>query len=289
MTRSPGGAAPDPDDLDVSPALPFATDRKPAARPIWRESLAGLEWLALRSSPVYYGIGVPRGDGSAIVMVPGFLGHDSYLWEMAGWAARIGYRPYLSGIGHNAECLDILCNRLLETVERAFAETGRRVHLVGHSLGGLLSRSVATRRPDRVASVITMGSPFRGIRPHPLVLLTSERVGRAIRTRGGERKPACHSSHCECEANAALQRRLPATVAKTAIYTRTDGIVDWRFCINDDADHDVEVVGTHMGLAFNVAVYRTIAERIARTDELIAPERPRRRKRRYGIGWRTAA
>ena len=54
----------------------FARDQRPAPVPIWREGLAGLDWLALRASPVFYGCGVPRGDGSAAVLVPGFLGTD---------------------------------------------------------------------------------------------------------------------------------------------------------------------------------------------------------------------
>ena len=52
--------------------------------PIWRESLAGLDWLALRTSPVFYGCGVPRGDGAGVVLVPGFLGTDWYLLERNG-------------------------------------------------------------------------------------------------------------------------------------------------------------------------------------------------------------
>ena len=57
----------------------FLNEQVPIAVPIWRESFIGVDWLALRYSPVYYGLGVPRGDGSAVVLVPGFLANDFLL------------------------------------------------------------------------------------------------------------------------------------------------------------------------------------------------------------------
>src|SRR6201988_2261510 len=120
--------------------------------PFWTEALFGAEILILHATPVYYGLGVPRGDGSAVVIIPGFLGTDVYLMELHAWLGRIGYRPYFSGIGINAECPNLLIERRLnETIERARAETGRQIHLVGHSLGGVLARSVAGQRPLDVA------------------------------------------------------------------------------------------------------------------------------------------
>lgn len=57
----------------------FYKDQEPSARPIWLEALIGLDWIALRTSPVSYGLSVKRGDGSAVVVVPGFMGTDFYL------------------------------------------------------------------------------------------------------------------------------------------------------------------------------------------------------------------
>ena len=53
--------------------------------PFWTEALFGAEILILHATPVYYGLGVPRGDGSAVVIIPGFLGTDVYLTELHAW------------------------------------------------------------------------------------------------------------------------------------------------------------------------------------------------------------
>src|SRR5579862_2542455 len=144
----------------------FHKDMRAASRPIWMEAFAGFDWLTLRVSPQFYGLGVPRGNGSAVIVIPGFMGTDLYLLEMRGWLNRIGYRAFVSGIGRNSECLDLLMDKLVESIARASEETKGPVHLIGHSLGGVLARAAATLKPERVASVITLGSPYRGIRSH---------------------------------------------------------------------------------------------------------------------------
>ena len=242
----------------------FHKDQEAAARPIWREALVGLDWLALRASPVFYGLGVPRGDHSAVITVPGFMGTDLYLQEMHWWLRRIGYRSYLSDIGRNADCLDLLVDQLLNTIQKAFTETRGKVHLIGHSLGGVLALSAASLRPDIVASVITLGSPFRGIRSHPMVLEMSKVVRARVRSaRRDQTKPACYTGYCDCDAVNALHTPCPRTVSHTAVYTKTDGIVDWRVCVNDDPRANVEVNSTHVGLVFNPWVYELIARRLA--------------------------
>ena len=232
-----------------------------------REALFGIEVALLRATPVYYGLGVPHGDRSAAIVIPGFLGTDLYLVEMFAWLRRVGYRPYFSGIGLNAECPNLLIrSRLNETVDRALRETGRPVHLIGHSLGGIIARSLAGQRPDDVASVVTLGSPFRGTVVHGRVLRAAEMVRDLIRQEhGGDVLPHCYTGRCTCDFLDSLRRDLPASVDQTAVYTRKDGVVDWRYCITGDDDIDIEVSGTHIGLVFNAAVYSVVAERLAAT------------------------
>jgi len=242
----------------------FHRDQKSALRPIWRESFVWLDWLALHTAPVFYGLGIPHGDGTAVINVAGFMETDLYLQELHCWLRRIGYRSYLSDIGRNADCLDLLVDRLLQTIQKAYDETHGMVHLIGHSLGGVLVLSAASLRPDIVASVITLGAPFRGIRSHPMVLEMSKVVRDRIRiARRDQTKPACFTGYCDCDAVSALQIPCPHMIPHTAVYTQTDGIVDWRVCVNNDPATNVEVRSTHIGLVFNPWVYELIANRLA--------------------------
>lgn len=209
---------------------------------LWHEALAGLDWLSLRFSPVYHGAGVPRGDGSPVIVVPGCFATDASLGELHSWLARIGYRPYYSGIGLNVRCPAASVDLLLETVDRAFEETGRKVTLVGHSLGGLLARGAAIHRPEKVARVITLGSPVSGIAAHPLVLALAELV----------------AGDCDCGCLPTLQEPLSPSTDEVNVYTRADGVVDWRTCVRDDA-MSVEVRGTHVGLICSPQAYQALA------------------------------
>ncbi len=236
------------------------------ALPLWREALVGMDWLALRASAVYRGIGVPHGDSSVVVLIPGFLGSDQYLGDMFSWLRRIGYQPYMSGMGRNAACPDILTEKLMETVSAAYRESGRKIHLVGHSLGGTLARSVAVRQPRMVASVIMMASPFRAVRAHPMVLGAAMMVRRRILSES-DVEPACYSGFCSCDFFKSLRRPLPKSVMEAAIYTKADGVVDWHCCVNGDSNTDIEVQGTHVGLVFNPQVYRHVASVLAAASE----------------------
>lgn len=245
-------------------AQPFVPNEAvPCPSPIFSEPLCVLELLALRFSPTYNGSGIPQGDGSAVVVIPGLLGMDLNLFELYGWLRRIGYRPYYSGMGIAADCPDRLSGRLDETIDRAYAETGRRVHLIGHSLGGIIARSAAVRRPKRIASVITLGSPFRGLMVHGLIVALSSAVRGWIRTLRPGTPRECVSSRCRCNFGQSLGRRWPRSVRATAVYTKCDGLVDWRYCLSGEPDTDIEVIGTHLGLPFNATVFRHIALRLA--------------------------
>jgi triacylglycerol lipase len=244
--------------------------------PIWLELLAGVEVLFLRVSPVYWGFGVPRGDGSAVILVPGFMLPDLYLTELKAWLARTGYRPYFSGIGWNSDCPNLMIrNRLVATIRKAQKATGRPVHLIGHSLGGVIARAIAAQMPESVASVITLASPFRGVAAHQSILQLSEWVrARIHRRHGASVLPECYTSACTCSFLEAIAGDFPGHVAQTAIYTKADGIVDWHVCRTGDESIDCEVSATHLGLVFNPIVYELIGQRLSAVQKRV--RKPRR-------------
>jgi triacylglycerol lipase len=242
-------------------------DYQPVHLPILSEVLFAAELVLLHAAPVYYGLGAPHGDGSAVVVIPGFLCPDHYLLPLHRWLGRIGYEAFFSGISWNAECPNLLIERCLqETIEKALAKTGRKVHLIGHSLGGIIARSIAGQRPQDVASVITLGAPFRGTVAHSGIVHAAEAVRRRIlKKHGSDVLPGCYTGRCTCDFVDSLQRNMPASVLETAVYTPDDGVVDSRYCKTDNPEIDFSVSGTHIGLVFNPSVYSIIANRLAAT------------------------
>ena len=234
---------------------------------LWTEALFGAEVLLLHATPVYYGFGVPHGDGSGVVIIPGFLGTDLYLTELHGWLGRIGYCAYFSGIGINADCPNLLIQRHLSaTIEKALDETGRKIHLIGHSLGGVIARSVAGARPKDIASVITLASPIRGTVANRTIVHAAEAIRlRILQEHGKGVFPHCYTGRCTCNFVDSLRRAVPDSMLQTAIYTRHDGIVDWRYCMTRKEGNDFDVPGTHIGMAFNPTAYSIVAERLALT------------------------
>jgi triacylglycerol lipase len=254
-------------------------DYEEADVPIWGEVLFAAELVLLHAAPLYYGLGIPHGDGSAVVLIPAFLCPDVYLTPLHQWLARIGYKPFFSGIGFNTECPNLLIRRQLnETIEKALAKSGRRVHLIGHSLGGIIARAIAAQRPADIASVISLGAPFRGTVAHPSILRAAEMVRHRILSKHGTGVlPSCYTGRCTCDFLESLSCAMPASVLETAVYTEGDGVVDWRYCRTDRAESDFSVPGTHIGLAFNPSVYSIIAARLN-----LANSEKNRRKRQTG-------
>jgi hypothetical protein len=99
---------------------------------------------------------------------------------------------------------------------------------------------------------------------HHAVLRAANAVRRNIlRQHGPDVLPACYTGHCTCDFLNHLRREFPSSVAETAIYTRNDGIIDWRYCRTKNPEVDFEVPGTHIGMVFNTTVYTILANRLA--------------------------
>ena len=118
------------------------------------------EFLHLMTDPVWRGRGVPTGDGSPVLLIPGFLSSDSSLSVMHRWLKRVGLRSHRAGIVWNADCAGRAVARLEQRLADIAGRSGRKVHIVGHSRGGLFARALASRCPEHIGQVITLGTPL---------------------------------------------------------------------------------------------------------------------------------
>jgi pimeloyl-ACP methyl ester carboxylesterase len=239
------------------------------------EQRAPLELASLLLNPVYYGCGVPRGDGSSVLVLPGFMGSDSYLRVIRGWLRRIGYTPRKSEIGFNAGNPFDLVTHVLHRAEDIAEEDGQRIIIVGHSLGGILGRLAGRLRPDTVEHVITLGSPLHDSprrATHPVVRRLAD-----VMIRDPEMTPRRARARERELIKPILQAPMKPRVGLTSIFSKQDPVVDWRACIPDEEHSEAyEVTGTHCGLSWNEQVYRlvarllheTIAERSAEAEAL---------------------
>jgi len=237
--------------------------------PIWREGLAAFERAALMRDAVWRGQGIPHGDGAPVMLVPGFLAGDATLGVMAQWLKRIGYRPCRAGIRVNVDCTARSLERLEAQLERFVAKHGRKVTVVGHSRGGTMARILGVRRPDVLEGIICLGAPtVDQFAIHPLVRAHVEAV--ALLGSLGARGLFSYSctSDCCAEANAQVRAPFPEHVRFTSIYSRSDGVVDWRACLDPAARH-IEVRSTHVGMAVSPVVFSVLAQTL---QEYCAPE-----------------
>jgi triacylglycerol lipase len=221
------------------------------------------ERRARRATP-YVGR-VPARLADPVLLVPGFLAGDTSLSFMGRALRAQGYRTYRSNIRANIGCTLDAAGQLEARLESIAARRGSRVQVVGHSLGGMLARGVAARRPDLVSSVVTMGSPVMAPGAHHGVLTRS--VDLLVRlSRAG--LPGLMSEDCvagDCARQSFEESRMPLAehVAFTSIYSKRDGIVDWRACI-DPLAQPIEVTASHIGLAVDPRVIDHVASVLRR-------------------------
>jgi pimeloyl-ACP methyl ester carboxylesterase len=227
--------------------------------PLWRESLAGIELAALRRSAVWRGGGVPDGEDRPVLLIPGFLAGDGSLATMTQWLRQNGYHTRRAGIRINVGCSSEAIDRLEERVAQFAEDSGQRVALIGQSRGGIFARNLAVRRPDLVSGIVTLGSPtVNQLRAHPFVLAQVALVGVLGTGRvPGMFRMSCLRGACCRAFRDEFAADVPPEVGFTAIYSRTDGIVNWQACLDPCADQ-VEVHSSHVGMGANAEVYAEI-------------------------------
>jgi triacylglycerol lipase len=240
--------------------------------PIWRETRLALERAALARDPVLRGQGVPRGNGRPVLLVPGFLAGDMTLSLMAGWLRRLGHEPCQAGIRANVDCAARALARLEDQLERLAETHGRKAAIVGHSRGGSMARILAVRRPDLIDGIVCLGAPLTDqLAVHPLVRVHVETVallgGLGV---SGFFSRDCLSGPCCVQARRDAAAPFPEGVAFTSIYTRSDGVVDWRTCL-DPAATLIEVGSSHCGMAANAEVFTAIGRALAPVSAFARP------------------
>jgi triacylglycerol lipase len=203
------------------------------------------------------------------MLIPGFMAGDLTLAPLAKFCEWLGHKTFFTGIWSNSRCPREMVLHLERNLEEIYASFGRVV-IIGHSLGGMYALELAVRRPDLIERVITLGSPVRSVgdSSHPLVLATARLISIL---RGMDH--GCLTPSCACIKD--LVERHPGEVPTTAMYSRTDGVVHWESCVDQSGAttvENVEVKGSHIGMAVNADVYRVVADRLAM---------PPREQRRY--------
>ncbi len=194
-----------------------------------------------------------RGDGHPVLVLPGFTAADRSTVPLRSLLRRLGYRTYGWKLGANLGPTPHIVNglerRLEDILER---ESGKQVSLVGWSLGGILSREMARNHPESIRQVIPLGSPIRMVP--------------GDRSAASSMWDSLEGLH-DPEAVEIMSRtdRPPLPVPTTSVYTRTDGIVHWRTCLESKGpiSENVEVYGSHCGLGFNPTVAIVVAGRLA--------------------------
>jgi triacylglycerol lipase len=191
---------------------------------------------------------------SRVLLIPGLFASDASLSGVALYLRAQGHQPRRAKMLLNADCAEAAVERLEPLLEPGMA-------IVGQSRGGLFARVLAVRRPDLVDRIVTLGSPVLAhLDVKPWLRTTMTQVARL-------RAPHvftmdCATGDCCSQYRDDLSAPFPPDVAYTSIYSRRDGVVDWRACLDPAATH-VEVRAGHMGMAADAATYRAIGRALA--------------------------
>jgi hypothetical protein len=196
----------------------------------------------------------PRGDGHPVLVLPGLVTSDRSTIALRNFLKSRGYAAYGWDLGRNYGPLPGIERGMMERVEQLYEQHGRKVSLVGWSLGGIYARQLAKMMPDKVRQVITLGSPFAGDpRATNAWRLYEFTSGHKVDDR-------------ELHMGGAISE--PPPVPTTAIYSRTDGICHWQNCLEQEGPmaENIEVEGSHCGLGHHPAAVFAIADRLAQPE-----------------------
>jgi pimeloyl-ACP methyl ester carboxylesterase len=232
-------------------AHPHAPLKAPGWRRMALEARAPLEFAASVAAAPWL-INSPRGDGHPVIVYPGFMASDVSTAPMRRLLRHLGHDVHGWGQGRNVGARIEAVDLALQRIEALHARTGRKVSLVGWSLGGIYAREFAKRVPHAVRAVVTLGSPFTG----SLGATNAWRVYQWINGGPAEVAPD----------RAAM--RLPPPVPTTSIYSRSDGVVAWQCSLEEAGpmSENIEVAASHLGLGVNPLALHALADRLAQPE-----------------------
>ena len=220
---------------------------------------AELPWLL--GSEVWRGKNIPHGDGSDVYVLPGFLGNDFYLGWMRNWLRRINYNPRALGVGLNTDPEHITL-RLVEESRREYELTGRKSHYVGHSLGGAIARAASIVDPEPVASINAFGSPIDGDfeqEVDPFVFWLAKQTISLL-----------DGSDVSRQKMESLLQDPREDIKVTYVQTVDDGVVHWKATVDPcKGTKNVQISGSHIGLAWNPYLYQELAHSLHDAQEKI--------------------
>jgi alpha/beta hydrolase fold len=196
----------------------------------------------------------PQGDGHPVLVLPGFVASDVSTRPLRRFLKEQGYGAHAWRLGRNLGLRNGLEERIFGRVRELRERYDRKVSLVGWSLGGVFAREVAALEPEHVRSVITLGSPYNA---NP----KANHSWRAFEWLSGRKIDDIDPARVE-------RLRGPLPVPTTSIYSRQDGITNWRCCVEEESSRaeSIGVPGSHCGLGVNPLVLYAIADRLAQPE-----------------------
>src|ERR1700716_1832494 len=201
----------------------------------------------------------PRGDGHPVLVLPGLVASDTSTRPLRIFLKNRGYGVSGWRQGRNLGLRDGVQHAMVDLVRELSDHHQRKISLVGWSPGGLYARQLAKMMPDRVRSVITLGSPFAA---GP----KATNAWRVYEMASGRRAD---------QEDAKFGGSLAETpsVPTTAIFSRTDGICAWQGCMGKTTatSGSIEVESSHCGMGHHPAVVYAVADRLAQPEGQWSP------------------
>lgn len=226
------------------------------ARAPWEYGASLAAWPLLRNAA--------RGDGHAVLVFPGLAAPDFSTRPLRNFLSARGFEAHGWDMGFNFGPREGVLESCIERLKELRVETGRKVSLVGWSLGGIYAREIAKLYPEDVRTVITLGTPFGG---NP-------------RATNAWRLYEVASGHKLDDPELLAHVKEPPPVPTTSVFSRTDGVVAWQCSYEKPGKRveNIEIIASHLGLGLHPAAWYAVADRLAQPEGQWEPF--------HRVGWR---